>query len=159
MSIIKEDLPDYTFTRGWSGTCGDQSFEIPSGERIDDLRIYVVNYEQIGGGAAWGGPRVVRAHSHLPVVGCMSLYAGANLGVSLHEIGHVLGFGTIWNDFGFRQDYPGDDPHFNGPLAIAAFNAAGGRATRVRRCRCRDRQKVPGRGGRTGGGLCSKANS
>ena len=30
MSIIREDLPDYTFTQDWSGTCGDQSYKIPS---------------------------------------------------------------------------------------------------------------------------------
>ena len=38
MSVIVEDLPDYTFTQGFSGTCGGQSYEIPSGDRIDDLR-------------------------------------------------------------------------------------------------------------------------
>ncbi len=44
MSIIREDLPDYTFTGGWSEPCGDRSYAIPSGERIDDLRIYVVSF-------------------------------------------------------------------------------------------------------------------
>ena len=48
MSIIREDLPDYTFTKGWSGQCGDHSYAIPSGERIDDLRIYVGSVERIG---------------------------------------------------------------------------------------------------------------
>lgn len=46
--------------------------------------------------------------------------------VVLHEIGHVLGIGTSWHDFGFVQDSGGSDPHFNGPLAIEAFDAAGG---------------------------------
>ena len=27
MSVITEDLPDYEFTQGWSGTCNGQSFE------------------------------------------------------------------------------------------------------------------------------------
>ena len=123
MSIIREDLPDYEFTQGWSGTCGDQSYRIPSGERIDDLRIYVVN-QRNEDGFYWGGPRVVRTTPHLPVLGCISV--GGNWGVALHEIGHVLGIGTIWNDRGFLQD-PNGDPHFNGPRAIAAFNDAGGR--------------------------------
>ena len=54
MSVITEDLPDYTFTQGWSGQCGDHSYAIPSGERIDDLRIYVTSiprddYTSVGG--------------------------------------------------------------------------------------------------------------
>jgi hypothetical protein len=52
----------------------------------------------------------------------------------LHEMGHVLGFGTLWGpeDFNLLVD-PADpdtpaieDPHFTGPQAVAAFNAAGG---------------------------------
>ncbi len=46
--------------------------------------------------------------------------------VILHEIGHALGIGTSWHDSGFLQDSDGADPHFNGPLAIEAFDAAGG---------------------------------
>ena len=46
--------------------------------------------------------------------------------VILHEIGHALGFGIVWHDSGFLQDSGGTDPHFNGPLAIMAFDAAGG---------------------------------
>ena len=41
-------------------------------------------------------------------------------------MGHVFGVGTLWDDFGFLQARYGDT-HFNGPLAIAAFNSAGGR--------------------------------
>ena len=37
--------------------------------------------------------------------------------VILHEIGHVLGFGSKWYGSGFLQDPWGPDPHFNGPLA------------------------------------------
>jgi hypothetical protein len=53
--------------------------------------------------------------------------------VVLHEMGHVLGFGTLWDDFGLLVD-PADsdptieDPHFTGAQALAAFNAAGGGA-------------------------------
>ena len=143
MSIIREDLPDYTFSQGWSGKCGDQSFTIPPGERIDDLRIYVSVRElgevsaYIGGVEeffstdAQAGPSVLR-ETHLPVVGCMEfdvswgLFDPRLLSVPLHEIGHVLGIGTAWFESGFLQD-SSDDPHFNGPLAIAAFDDAGGR--------------------------------
>ena len=132
MAVITEDLPDYEFTQGWSGMCGDQPYEISSGERIDDLRIYLSTFEG-GRAVGWGGPRVLRDETHLPVLGCMAFdLERVNLLITgLHEIGHVLGFGTIWDNLGFRQnnspDDLGADTHFNGPLAIAAFNDAGGR--------------------------------
>ena len=126
MAVITEDLPDYEFNQGWSGTCGDQSYEIPAGERIDDLRIYMGTFEG-GGAVGYGGPSVVRQETHLPVLGCMAFdLSSANLLITgLHEIGHVLGFGPIWDELGFLQDLDGDT-HFNGPLAIAAFDEAGG---------------------------------
>ncbi len=131
MSIIREDLPDFTFTDGWSGSCGDRSYAIPSGERIDDLRIYVVSFngDDAGAPAGWAGPDVLRETSHLSVVGCMGFNLVYNVSPStaLHEIGHVLGIGTQpWSKNGFVRD-SSNDPHFNGPRAIAAFNDAGGR--------------------------------
>jgi hypothetical protein len=60
---------------------------------------------------------------------------GALQAVILHEMGHVLGFGTLWTERGFLQDPSQPDPeppladtHFTGAQAIAAFNAAGGSA-------------------------------
>ena len=132
MAVIEKDLPDYEFTKGWSVLCGGQSFEIPAGERIDDLRIYVTSFERDDGESAvgYGGPSVLREGSHLPVVGCMlfSLERPYLWITGLHEVGHVLGFSSnVWNKFGYRQDPPNGDRHFNGPLAIAAFDDAGGR--------------------------------
>ena len=129
MSIIREDLPDYTFTQGWSGACGDQSYEIPSGERIDDLRIYVKGGDLEEGIVGRGGPRVLRK-TNLPVTGCVQFdvevakATGYFLTTGVHEIGHVLGIGTLWDNF-IRK--PSGDTHFNGPQAIAAFDDAGGR--------------------------------
>ena len=131
MAVISEDLPDYEFTQGWSGRCGDQSYEIPAGERIDDLRIYMTTFDVDDNPHAvgWGGPHVLREQTQLPVLGCMGFdLERANLLITgLHEIGHVLGFGTIWNDLGFFQNPPSGELHFNGPLAISAFDDAGGR--------------------------------
>ncbi len=131
MSIIREDLPDYTFTGGWSEPCGGRSYAIPSGERIDDLRIYVVSFndDDDDAPAGWAGPDVLRETSYLSVVGCMGFNDGYNVSpdTALHEIGHVLGIGARpWDNNGFVQKSP-NDVHFNGPLAIAAFNDAGGR--------------------------------
>ncbi len=53
--------------------------------------------------------------------------------VILHEMGHVLGIGTLWSRFGllrspslYVEGVP--DTHFTGPLAISAFDQAGGAA-------------------------------
>ena len=79
----------------------------PFGAYIDDLLIYVY-LEHLDGPAE-------------------SLHFTA-----LHEIGHVLGFGTLWDRFGYLQDPAAGtasrlpDTHFSGALAIAAFNHAGG---------------------------------
>ena len=131
MSIIVEDVLDNEFAQGWSGTCGDHSFEIPSGQRIDDLRIYVSSFEDAEGPVGYGGTMLLRA-THLPIVGCIQMNSRGRYWVStaLHEVGHVLGFGQIWGHLGFRQAHSPDDPnadtHFSGPLAIGAFDAAGG---------------------------------
>ena len=48
----------------------------------------------------------------------------------LHEMGHVLGIGTIWDRLGLLRNPASDteapDTHFSGRLAIDAFNEAGG---------------------------------
>ena len=134
MSVIAGDLPDYEFTEAWSARCGDHSYTIPSGERIDDLRIYVTAFgvDDYQGAVGIGGPSHLRETTYLPLLGCMAFdLERANLLVTgLHEIGHVLGFGTVWDELGFIRDLSrtdsNADTHFNGPLATTAFDDAGG---------------------------------
>ena len=126
-SVITEDVPDNMFAKGWSGRCDDQPIEISAGEQIDDLRVYVTSLKGdlfVG----QGGPLLLRETTHLPVVGCISIdLERANLLITgLHEVGHVLGFGTLWGKFGFYQNPQDGDRNFNGPQAIAAFDDAGG---------------------------------
>ena len=126
-AIIQTELPDYTFSEAWSGTCGDQSINILGGEQIDDLRIYITKSND---GYSSGRPIALRSSS-LPLIGCIgfalhdsySLQVLAEVG--LHEIGHVLGIGTIWFYREMLRDINGDT-HFAGPQAIAAFDQAGG---------------------------------
>jgi hypothetical protein len=99
---------------------------------IDDLVVFVA-VESLTGASGHGGLCNWRADSSLPYMGYSVLdtelvawgreYVAR---VTLHEIGHALGFGPLWHNFGFLQDSGGADPHFNGPLAIEAFDAAGG---------------------------------
>ena len=138
-ALLTEEVPEYVFTADWQASCGPQfPFEIRQGERIDDLRIYVGFIDPGDRAAGRGWPALVR-DNHLPVVGCMNLRP-SNISsdepfddlyfFALHEVGHVLGFGTTWTNNGLLQessrDVPKGDPHFNGPLAIAAFDEAGG---------------------------------
>jgi hypothetical protein len=47
--------------------------------------------------------------------------------VILHEMGHVLGIGTIWNALGLISNPLTLDPRFTGPQATAAYNQIFGR--------------------------------
>ncbi len=120
-------------------------------ERIDDLRVWVVidSIDGVGGGVARAGPCITRV-SLFPAsdsifqetilgdirldeadVGRMEAN-GTLMPIVMHEIAHVLGFGTrVWERRGLLRSPSlpanlGADTHFAGRLATAAFDAAGG---------------------------------
>ncbi len=141
-SIITGDVPPIPLNAP-AGSC---STSPAINETIDDLIIYVLLEPIDGVGQVLGsaGPCFVRNTAPspgllgLPVVGVMrfdtadlpSLEAGGNFGnVILHEMGHVIGIGTRWGNFLLNPSLPsapGVNTHFNGPNAIAGFNAIGG---------------------------------
>ncbi len=112
---------------------------------FDDLTIFVT-IEPIDGPfgvLGQAGPCFIRDPGDLTVIGRMQFDSddmelleteGSLQAVILHEMGHVLGFGTLWDiPFGLLQDPSVPDPqppladtHFTGAQAIAAFDAAGG---------------------------------
>ncbi|MCY3963448.1 MAG: leucine-rich repeat domain-containing protein [Acidobacteria bacterium] len=125
-AIVSNDLADHVFSQAESGRCGEGSWEISAGERVDDLRVYVTSFEgDPEDPVGYAGQALLR-DSGFPVVGCMAIDLDrANVDVTAsHELGHVLGIGIgpLWGDFLQTST----DPHFNGPLAIAAFDDAGG---------------------------------
>ena len=85
---------------------------------LDDIRVHVRD-----GHRPRAGPRRIRADGGLPLDACVRLAADAQprQGGPVHEIGHALGFGTLWG--GLVQS--GTSPSFEGVLAKRAFNAAG----------------------------------
>ncbi len=111
-------------------------------DTVDDVRIYVKveTIDGAGGAVANARPCVTRGLSMLPILGfirfdvvdLMNLEsAGSMLDIVLHEMGHVLGIGSVWPLFDLiaNPSVPsnaGADTHFTGPLAIAAFDDAGG---------------------------------
>ena len=111
-------------------------------QMIDDLLI-LVSVEPIDGpGEVLGsaGPCFVRTSNDLTVLGGMTLDTddleaieaeGLLTPVIIHEMGHVIGFGSLWGFQGLLADASlppnnGTDPHFTGAEAIAAFNEIGG---------------------------------
>ena len=139
--IITGDVPNTTGTIK-ARSCG-KGFDTPSfrGE-IDDVMIDVLLQPIDGPGAILGaaGPCLARNADLLTLYGIMffdtaDLDAIAAAGVLdeviVHEMGHVLGFGTLWN-FG-RQLLQGTnaDPRFVGPAAIAGYLDVGGRGSSV----------------------------
>ncbi len=110
---------------------------------VDDVVVFVTirDIDGPGGTLAAAGQCGVRRpeDTGLPVFGFIYFDAADRSGVwaddlydvTLHEFGHVLGIGTLWQGHLVNPSRPnnaGADTHFNGTRARAAFDAAGGTA-------------------------------
>ena len=142
MSIVTTDIIDHDFSADPFEADGCIAGQPLIDDTVDDLRIYVSIIEIDGpsGVLAKAGPCVTRGLTHFPIVGSMTFDAAdlsaleeneEMLPVVLHEMGHILGIGSTWTQAGFLKNRSlpsssGADTHFTGPLAIAAFDAAGG---------------------------------
>ena len=106
---------------------------------VNDVRIYVTLEPIDGVGQVLGsaGPCFIQDESRLTVVGAMRFDTAdlANLEnngqlttVILHEMGHVLGIGSLWQEMtpSLLTGAGGSDPFFTGAEAIARFNSIGG---------------------------------
>ena len=133
--IIIQDVPSIT------GTIPSAFAGVPpiiDGGTIDDIVIEVVVAPIDGPGRILGqaGPRFTRSADNLTVTGIM-FFDSADLAslddrglfenVIVHEMGHVLGIGTLWNSGGrsLRQG-PDTNPYFTGKMANVHWNAEGG---------------------------------
>ena len=135
------DLPDVPVGTDFELGCGDIVADQQL-DAVDDLVIVasVREFDGPRGILAAAGVCAVREESGLPFMGVVGLDAadvawleetGDMEEVILHEIGHTLGIGTIWSDLGLLVNPSlsanGEaDTHFTGPLAIGAFDDAGG---------------------------------
>jgi len=145
MQIIPGDISDFDFssTPLSANTC-IQGQPLVDGT-VDDLRIYVDidSIDGPGNTLAQAAPCIVRGLGELPVIGIMQFDSadmdvlssrGELLPVVKHEMGHVLGIGTIWDLLGLLHNpslpaSAGVDTYFSGERAVAAFDAAGGATT------------------------------
>ncbi len=139
--IVTGDVADLANVSLSPGLCGSNAPALVN-RTIDDLLIFAT-IEPIDGpnkilGSA--GPCFIRIPGNLPVIGLMRFdvadvdmleASGQLTNVILHEMGHVLGIGSLWSTFGLLQQPspvggPPNDTHDNGAGAIAGFDAIGG---------------------------------
>ncbi|WP_116125600.1 leishmanolysin-related zinc metalloendopeptidase [Lewinella sp. IMCC34183] len=132
--IIIKDVPSFTGTIPSAFT----GFPPAINGTIDDIVIEVALAPIDGPGGTLGqaGPRFVRTSDNLTLSGVM-FFDVADLDfldeiglfeeVIVHEMGHVLGVGTLW-DFGGRNLRRAEDtnPYFAGKQANVFWNAEGG---------------------------------
>jgi hypothetical protein len=126
--LIYGDVPDVAFTAG-PGMCGPTAPAF--NEPIDDI-VILVAFESIDGpGQILGsaGPCWIR-NDHLPILSLMRFdiadiagveSAGLLDAVVLHEMGHALGYGTIWKLRNLVVGAAGTDPQFVGAQATATY--------------------------------------
>jgi Leishmanolysin/Bacterial Ig-like domain (group 2) len=147
-SIITGDLADVNENLD-AGECGEN--QPATNGPFDDVTIFVTIEPIDGPGDVLGqaGPCFIRVTNppnvsigDVTVIGRMQFdvddvealeQEGSLQDVILHEMGHVLGFGTLWDGLGLLADpsVPDPDPpladtHFTGADAIAAFDDIGG---------------------------------
>lgn len=141
MGIVRSELPDVDFSANPVAADACIAGQPLVNDVVDDLRIFVdlIPIDGPFGILAQAG-WCLRRGSGLPIIGVMQfdvadldlLAVTGNMGtLVIHEMGHVLGIGTLWDEFGLLQNpslpsSQGADTHFTGSLAIAAFDAAGG---------------------------------
>ncbi|HLL82553.1 MAG TPA: leishmanolysin-related zinc metalloendopeptidase, partial [Longimicrobium sp.] len=138
-TLVRNDLADIS-TSVPEDACGTGT---PSmNMTFDDLVIFAAVTDIDGPGAVLGqaGPCFVRTGiGGLPVIGTMefdaadlvSLENSNQLGnVILHEMGHVLGIGTLWSSKGLLQNRSSAgnplDTFYSGSNGIVGFDAIGG---------------------------------
>lgn len=120
--IIVGDLPNATY----------------NGRAVDDLLIDARGASIDGAGGILGraAPDRFRSGSYLPYHGTMEFDTadlaamqanGTLLAVIMHEMGHVLGIGTLWDNLGLISGEGASNPRFTGPQATAAYNQIFGR--------------------------------
>ncbi len=132
------------------GDLDDVTADIPAGYcgishaafngTVDDVRVFVEITPMDGPGGVLGsaGPCVIRSGSMLPAFGVVRLDSadvaslqsdGSFDQVILHELGHVLGIGSLWSHHTLLFGEGGSDPYFTGSGAIQRYEDLGGTPT------------------------------
>jgi len=142
--IISGDIPSQPVNLP-AGTCDANQPAV--NETIDDVVIFVELASGDGPGGVLGaaGPCVLRSAGGLPSLGYIKLDSDDLATMNqvslndllLHEMGHVLGFGTLWPDQGLLIGACPDsgscstDPQFTGGFGRDGYHALGGQQPNV----------------------------
>jgi Bacterial Ig-like domain (group 1)/Leishmanolysin len=136
--LVTGDLSNIAVSQA-SGFCGSTSPSLSM--TVDDLLIFaaVESIDGVGGVLGSAGPCWIRNTGFLSIVGTMrfdaadvaGLEASGQFGsVILHEMGHVLGIGSLWTYLGLLQSPSSAgsvlDTYFSGAGGITGFNNIGG---------------------------------
>jgi hypothetical protein len=116
---------------------------VVGGETVDDVRIDAegVPIDDVGMVLGQAGPVDLRPGSFLPATGVMSFDSadlaqmesdGSLVSVIVHEMGHVLGFGTVFDRLGLITGAGSADPEFTGTNATREYAALLGPGARPR---------------------------
>ncbi len=106
---------------------------VPGVGQVDDLVVNISSFTIDGPGGVLGNASLtaVRIGSSLPsaaminfdTADIIALESSGQLDdVALHELGHSLGFGSIWEDLGLITGAGGPDPQFIGQMAVNEYN-------------------------------------
>ena len=123
--VILGDVPDEFVT--WEATSCFPALN----ELIDDLIIYaeLVPIDGVSGVLGSAGPCLIRdtgptgvGRMRFDTADLQALENSGNLDeVILHEMGHVIGIGSLWLELNLLVGAGGNDPHFTGSAARAAW--------------------------------------
>jgi hypothetical protein len=138
-SVIIRDLSDIPMTAA-AGSCFPNQPAV--NENIDDLIIFVefVPIDGVGQTLGQAGPCYIRSENDLPVIGYLKLDVadlermealGTLSDVVLHEMGHVIGIGSLWRTKNLLSGGGTNDPQFMGANAFSAYRELGGLLTAV----------------------------
>lgn len=124
--VMRMDLPPVTITEADSVVCGEKIVGT-----IDDVLVLVIvgHIDGPGNDIGGAGPCVVRTGSLHPAVGLVLLDAADFVGIQpgllgdamAHQIGHVLGIGSLWEAKGLMGT-----SGYTGAFARSAFHGLAG---------------------------------
>lgn len=135
--VIVGDLQPVAIPRRFFSSTSCAGFgHAVNGTSVDDV-IVVIDIAPIDGpgrvlgqagpcglrntGLPFAGVLTLDSEDLQPLIGSITLTH-----IIAHEIGHILGIGTLWQRFNLVQGTGTDDPRFSGQQAVAAYQALGG---------------------------------